>query len=245
MNLKKELTSRTKKIQGQLENQKIDAFLIQTPKNLLYLSGIESAIMLLTPDQTSLWVNELNYEIFNDSFKNHENLNIFLIKDYGKAKRIEAVKAYIKKLKLKNIGTENINFTFYSKLKKELKADIAASDIIEKARQVKSNYEIELLKESAKIAKVGIERAYEVVKDGITELDAISEIEYAIRGAGSETPPFHEGALLASGSNAAGIHAYASGKKIREGELVVVDLGARYKGYYSDMTRTIPVGTLN
>jgi len=58
-------------------------------------------------------------------------------------------------------------------------------------------------------------------------------------------PPFHEGALLASGPNAASIHAYASDKKIREGEMVVVDLGARYKGYYSDMTITIPIGKLN
>ena len=111
MNLKKELKSRTKKIQKQMEDQKIDAVLIQTPKNLLYLSGIESGIMLITPDETSLWVNELDYAIINSSFKNYADFNIFLIKDYKKAKRIEAVRDYIKGLKPKNIGVENISFT--------------------------------------------------------------------------------------------------------------------------------------
>ncbi|ODS34946.1 MAG: hypothetical protein A7316_04760 [Candidatus Altiarchaeales archaeon WOR_SM1_86-2] len=245
MNLKKELTSRIKKIRARMEEQKIDAFLVQKPKNLLYLAGMESGNMLLTPDEANLWVNELDYSNVNSSFKNYADFNIFPIRDYGKAKRIEAVGDYIKGLRPGNIGVENISFASYGKLKQELKSDLISGDIIEKTRQVKSEYEIGLLRNSAGIGKIGLEKAYEVVGGGISELDAVSEIEYAVRKAGSETPPFHEGALLASGSNAASIHAYASDKKIREGEMVVVDLGARYRGYYSDMTRTIPIGKLN
>jgi len=242
MNLKKELISRIKKIRERMEEQKIDAFLVQKPKNLLYLAGIESGNMLLTPYEANLWVNELDYAIINSSFKDYADFNIFPIKD--RKERIEGIKDCVRGLKPGNIGVENISFTYYSKLKKDLKPDLITSDIIEKTRQVKSEYEIRLLKKSAGIGKIGLEKAYEVVRNGISELEAVAEVEYAVRKAGSETPPFHEGALLASGSNASNIHSYASDKKIREGEMVVVDLGARYKGYYSDMTRTIPVGKL-
>jgi Xaa-Pro aminopeptidase len=109
---------------------------------------------------------------------------------------------------------------------------------------VKTGYEIEMLKKAAGIASLGMKKAYSVVKEGVGELDAVAEIEHTIRKLGSETPPFQHGMLLASGKNSADIHAHASRQKIKKG-LVVVDLGGRVNGYYSDMTRTIPVGKIS
>ncbi len=109
---------------------------------------------------------------------------------------------------------------------------------------VKTDYEINLLKKSAEIAKKGMEKAYEIITPGISELNAAAEIEYVIRKCGSETPPFEHGILLSSGKNAGNIHGFPTEKKIKAYELIVVDLGARYGNYYSDMTRTIPAGKL-
>jgi len=96
-----------------------------------------------------------------------------------------------------------------------------------------------------------MEKAYEIInniekdKKGMREIDIAAEIEYEIRRAGSETPPFGEGMLLASGQNSADIHAHSRQNLITRNSVVVVDLGAKYSGYYSDMTRTILTGELN
>ncbi|MBM3309399.1 MAG: M24 family metallopeptidase, partial [Candidatus Altiarchaeales archaeon] len=155
-----------------------------------------------------------------------------------------AVKQKIKTLKCRKLGVENLSASHFKKLKGTLECRLKQTDIVEEQRAVKTGYEIEMLNKAAAIASGGMKKAYSVVKKGVRELDAVAEIEHTIRKLGSETPPFQHGMLLASGKNGADIHAHASRQKIEKG-LVVVDLGGRYQGYYSDMTRTLAVGKIS
>jgi len=211
----------------------VDVMIISKPKNLMYISGITSGHSLLTQDSCTVWTNEIEYE----TIKYPGIIDAELYKK-------NAMKDCLDKLKPGKIGIENVEINYYNKIKKEIDCEITVSDAVERARMVKSDYEIALVKKSAGIARKGMEKAYEVVSPGTSELKAAAEIEYEIRKNQSETTPFEHGMLLSSGKNSADIHGFPTKKKIKSGELVVVDLGARYGQYYSDMTRTIPAGKL-
>ena len=234
-----ELKSRVVRVREEMEDSGIVALLILNPKNLFYLTGVNTGNALLTQESAILWVKDLYYGIHRELYS--DETYAFEVKTYDEG----AVKEYLNKSSLREVGIGNLGVNQYNKLKKELKSELIFDNVVEKTRMIKSKDEIELLKKSAAIAQKGMKKAYEVIHEGVTEIDAISEIEHEIRMNGSETPPFEQGMILASGPNAANIHALATEKKIMEGDMVVADLGACYGGYHSDMTRTIPIGTLN
>jgi Xaa-Pro aminopeptidase len=126
-------------------------------------------------------------------------------------------------------------------LRKVSGARIKVSDAVGRARAVKTSYEISHIRAAAKIASAGMRKAESILRAGRTELSLAAEVEHFIRARGSESPPFYDGLLLASGPESADIHAHPSRRVVGRG-IVLVDLGAKCSGYYSDMTRTFCVG---
>lgn len=234
MSIKQEIGRRVGNLRESLESEGIDAILLSNSNNIRYLTGKETGRVLISRDSSVIWVRELYLELY--SFSPEFDV---------RADEEDAVRHYIKESNIKKLAVENLPVSLYERRKEELGIELVPTNTVERIRAVKSDYELELLRNSAGIAKKGMAKAYEIVKDGTNELDAVADIEYVIRKAGSETPPFKDGMLLASGPDGADIHARAGMKKIKDGDLVVVDLGARVDGYYSDMTRTIPVGEPN
>jgi len=98
------------------------------------------------------------------------------------------------------------------------------------------------LEKSARIALLAMRKAESMDPVGMTELELAAEIEYEIRKNGSESTPFGSGIICLSGKNTKYIHAFPSEKKIQDGDLLVLDMGAVYNGYNSDMTRTLEIG---
>ena len=115
-----------------------------------------------------------------------------------------------------------------------------AGSLISQARRIKDPDEITLIRQACKLASEGMRVAAEVIKVGVTEKQAASEIEYAMRKGGSDGTAFDT--IIASGPSSAFPHGSCSDRTIREGDLVVVDLGATYNFYRSDMTRTFTAG---
>lgn len=103
-------------------------------------------------------------------------------------------------------------------------------------RKVKSKQELHWLEKSAEITVKGMRCAEEMIKAGRTELEIAAEVERTMRLAGSEGTPFDT--IVASGRNSMLPHTTATRKKLRRGELVIVDIGAKHNGYASDMART-------
>ncbi|MGQ9788434.1 MAG: M24 family metallopeptidase [Candidatus Hadarchaeaceae archaeon] len=116
---------------------------------------------------------------------------------------------------------------------------LMAPGVIQKLRLIKSAEELNLLRGAAKMASFGMNRAAELIEPGRTELEIAAEIEYEMRKAGSEGTPFPT--IVAAGSNSWLPHSTATSRKLGKGELVVVDLGAIFNGYASDMTRTFGI----
>ena len=112
--------------------------------------------------------------------------------------------------------------------------------VMDDLRMVKDEGEVELMRRASQIAGAGIETAARCLTPGITENEVGGEIEYAMRkagGSGVATPVF-----VNSGVRSGWLHGNVSDKEIELGDLVVVDVVPRYRGYCANMTRTFVIG---
>jgi Xaa-Pro dipeptidase len=96
------------------------------------------------------------------------------------------------------------------------------------------------MRKAGELTSEGMKAAYEVLASGMKEYEVAAEIEYAMRQRGSYGTAFETS--VASGPRSAFPHGGCSDREICQGDLVVVDAGATYKFYRSDMTRTLVAG---
>jgi Xaa-Pro dipeptidase len=113
------------------------------------------------------------------------------------------------------------------------------STIFSQLRCVKSQDELKKMEKAANILALGIKAGIDFIKPGVTEAGISFEIEKTIRERGGEGVPF---CIILSGSNSAMPHGSASSRKVRERDIVLMDVGAIYEGYHADITRTVFVG---
>jgi len=118
----------------------------------------------------------------------------------------------------------------------EVKQD---SDMIWNLRRIKEKVEIEYMKRVAELTDIGAQAGLEAVKAGTLEYEVAAEAEYAMRRNGSEGVAFET--VVASGPRSAYPHGICADRRIHKGDIVVLDLGALFKGYRSDITRTMIV----
>ncbi len=117
---------------------------------------------------------------------------------------------------------------------------LSSNHLVEPLRMTKDAAEMEYIKKACDIADGAIAFAAESLRPGISEKQFTLEIESYIRRHDSESLPFE--IIAASGPNSALPHARPTDRIIGEGEPVTLDLGARYRGYCSDITRTFVTG---
>ena len=116
----------------------------------------------------------------------------------------------------------------------------ATRGLVESLREVKDAGEVSRIRDAARLASGVMEHALGLIKAGLSEQDLAAEIEYQMRKRGAEGPSFET--IVASGERAALPHGRATSKRLKERELVVLDLGVILRGYCSDLTRTAHVG---
>jgi Xaa-Pro aminopeptidase len=226
--------------QAAFKEGKFDGFLIFNSANLIYLTGFSGASALLIPKdgENTVYVYNVNYE---------------QAKAEGKAFRVELVRhnenlmAKIAKhasaFEIKRLVVDALNIESWRALSKFLggeKTLAVDSGFLRKLRKVKDENEIELMRKAGELTSEGMHVACEVVAAGVKEYEVAAEIEYAMRKQGSSGTAFET--IVASGSYSAFPHGGCSDREIRKGDLVVVDVGATYKYYRSDMTRTLVAG---
>ncbi|MCF8128743.1 MAG: Xaa-Pro peptidase family protein [Deltaproteobacteria bacterium] len=112
--------------------------------------------------------------------------------------------------------------------------------LIDRLRAIKSDEEIQKIRKSAEIADKAMAAAIQAAQPGVTEIEVAAEAEYVMRKMGSEKPAFST--FVASGNRTLLAHPIASRRRIERGEPVVIDLGATWEGYASDICRTAFAG---
>jgi Xaa-Pro dipeptidase len=117
-------------------------------------------------------------------------------------------------------------------------------EIISNLRIIKDDDEIVAMRSAVSIAERAMNETIALIQVGMTERELAAELVIQLLRAGSESDvPFSP--IVASGPNGALPHALPSDRKIQPGDLLVIDWGARVKGYVSDLTRTFAIGDID
>ncbi|MEM1658838.1 MAG: Xaa-Pro peptidase family protein [Candidatus Jordarchaeales archaeon] len=216
----------------------LDAFLTTSSANIWYLTGFfpgfPSLLFVPKDGEVALLVSKADAAPAEEKCR-------FRIEVTGSEGFTGKLKEFIKP-EFKKVGVEeSLEAGTLSRLMKEFPTiSFELFNGLRSIRSVKSPSEIKEIQKSVKIAEAGMKAAIESVNVGVRECDVAAEAEYEMRRLGAEAFPFDT--IVASGKKAALPHATTSTKKIERGDVVVIDLGAKYRYYCSDITRTAIVG---
>ncbi|MGC4376518.1 Xaa-Pro peptidase family protein [Fictibacillus sp. Mic-4] len=235
---------RLEKLRYEFKEFGIDGILIASLSNRKYISGFTgTAGVLVISEKEAKLITDFRYM---DQAK--EQAKEFDIVLHTSSVPIEVAKV-AHELGITRLGFEQEYLTYseYRTYENELSGInatfVPTSGIVEKLRLIKDSQEIKILKEAAEIADSAFSHITNFIKPGISELDVRNELEFVMRKNGATSSSFNT--IVASGYRSALPHGVASDKIIQEGELVTLDFGAYYKGYCSDITRTVAVGQVS
>ena len=234
-----EYKSRISYLRDQMSKSDIDTLFISNKDNIRYYSGFtgtfafllisESKAIIITDSRYTLRAEEESpdYEIYN--LKSGDNW-------------IEN-STNITKTKLIGYEGDYVSVNLLNQLQKKAEKINTWKDFSEKitsGRIIKSNEEVEILQKTIDISDSAFNNISKKIKTGMTEKDVAWEIEKEMRELGAESPSFDT--IVASGINGSKPHHSPTDKLIDNNEAITIDMGAKYKGYCSDLTRTIFIG---
>jgi Xaa-Pro dipeptidase len=121
---------------------------------------------------------------------------------------------------------------------------ITAEKILAEIRGRKDGDELTRMRRAVEIAQQALEKTLPTVRTGMTERQIASELTLQLLRAGSD-PEMPFSPIVSSGPNSANPHASPSNRQLMQGDLLVIDWGAYYEGYCSDLTRTFAIGEVD
>jgi Xaa-Pro aminopeptidase len=154
----------------------------------------------------------------------------------------EALAKLVKKLKYVRAVTVEASTSLddFGQLRKTVKARFkAAANIIETLRSIKDGTEVAAIKAAASIAAKALERTLPHIRPGVTENELAGMLDFQVRKLGA-TSSFET--IVAFGPNASRPHHQPTSRKLKNKDTVLIDFGAKYKGYCSDITRCFAIG---
>lgn len=227
------------------KNKEIEGFLVSNYKNLTYLSGFDGEGLALITKGDNFLITDSRYT--EQAQKESPDFKIITEKLKQKNARIEELNKIIKKKKLKKIAFESshLNYNDFKKYSDSFESVefVPFEDAIEQIRMIKEKEEIIKIKKASQITTEALKEVIEEIKPGIRELDIATELSYTMRKKGALKEAFD--IIVVSGERSSLVHGKPSEKKIAEGELIIIDVGANYQNYNSDITRTIVSGKEN
>jgi Xaa-Pro aminopeptidase len=217
-----------------------NGFLIFNAANLTYFTSFPGASALLIPEkgESISYVYGVNYA------QAKTELAEFKVELVNRGENLmDKIAKQAKAFKIGMLAVDALNSESWHALARGLGDEKKlATDprFIRELRKVKDAEEIELMRKAAELTSEGMRVARKTVVAGVREYEVAAEIEYAMRKQGCSGTAFET--IVASGVCSAFPHGSCSDREIREGDLVVVDVGATYGFYRSDMTRTFVAG---
>ncbi len=227
---------RIEKLREFMEEKELDGILITQKPNLYYFTGSSPVLggyLVVTPDEATFIVPELEYEEAKETSK----------VPVEKFKTGKELYERLSSFKLRKLGIEGgTSFSTIQTLKEKASVEdfTAVDDVIRELRIIKTPEELEIIEEACKIADQAMLVALEEIGEGKREREIAAKMEYVMKMNGAEKPAFDT--IIASGWRSALPHGVASDRRIEHGDLVVIDEGALYRYYHSDITRTVVVG---
>lgn len=229
------------KIKEVLAESGSEALIITDPFNMRYLSGFSGG-------EGALFLTEDLHVLITDSRYTEaagKESSFTVIEENRQHPRMQIFRECLEKSAAAKVGYEDQSLycsEFY-RMKDSLPDNvewIPLKGLVDKTRRIKSPEEIELIAKAEAIGDAAFMEILKILQPGMTELEAAAELEYQMRKAGAGGFSFDT--IMASGKNSSMPHAVPSEKKLEEGDFITMDFGCTWKGYCSDMTRTVVLG---
>ncbi|MDX1463162.1 MAG: aminopeptidase P N-terminal domain-containing protein, partial [Marinirhabdus sp.] len=235
----------------------------QQARDILYLSGVdqEESILVLFPDapdpkhKEMLFLKETNDHIAvwegekltkEKAFETSGIKTVYWLKEFDKVfyevmTQCDTVYFNTNEHYRANIETETREARFIKTVKNKFPAHSWAKSnpILQRLRAVKDQIELDIMQKACDITEKGFKRVLDFVKPGVWEFEI--EAEYMHEFLRNRSRGFAYTPIIASGNNANVLHYIENKEQCKDGDLILMDVGAEYANYSSDMSRTIPV----
>ena len=233
--------NRVEKVLSLMSSKKMDACLLRGMDNIFYLTGFRGSegtlfitkggVFLLTDFRYVTYAQEVTHGVSIIEVRDKRNVLGELCSQY----------------KIERIGFDSFHTTFFTFKKWSDAVEniefIPLDATIEEIRKNKEPDEIDSIIKAIDIATQAFNDVFNGIYPGQTEKEVANNLDYTMRRLGAEGPSFPT--IVASGPRAALPHAEPTDKRIRDGEMVIIDFGAQIDGYCSDETCTLSIGDVN
>lgn len=219
----------------------IDCALITSDVNRRYFTGMKSS------DGTVLAFRDKAYLLIDFRYIEKARATVTAAEVIEQKKLYQQIGELIRKHGIRSMAVETQTMTVsqFNIIRKQFKdIEIVDTDVLSNAinsiRSVKATEELEYIRKAQEIAENAFDQILRFIKVGVTEREIALELDRLMLEGGAEALSFETIAL--SGENTSMPHGVPSDRKVRSGDFVLMDFGAVFNGYHSDMTRTVCVG---
>jgi len=240
----KMLAIRRKHLLQEIKNCGMDAVLIMDASNLYYYTGFTGGDGMYLcfhdePDQGMVITDSRYYEQVELECK---NLTLVPLENRRYSEVIRDIVSKRDNKHLRIAVEDTMNLLQYLRLGEACDncSFEPANEAIMQSRMVKDENEVALIAKAESIGDAAFSHILSWIKPGVSEREISLELEYFMKKQGASKLSFDT--IVASGPNSSMPHAQVTDRKIQQGDFVTMDFGCVYKGYCSDMTRTIAIG---
>ncbi len=218
----------------------LQGIIISNPINIKYLTNIDAEGILLVTRKENVYITDGRYvEAVHSILTIEDEIIVYNITDVSK----DDYENFF--MFCENVGFEE-NYVTYAKYKEymhkfKINNFVETENIIEKQRAIKDDDEIKNITTACEITDKCFSHLLDFIKPGMTEKQIAKEID-EFYNTNSDGLSFDT--IVASGENSSKPHAVPTDRKIQEQDIITIDMGCKYNGYCSDMTRTIFVGSV-
>lgn len=233
------MNSNLERLQSQLSQASVPAMLVSDITNVQWLTGFtgSSGFAVVTP-KGGVFITDSRYTI-----QAEEEVEGLPVKTFGSPTKFSDFLAEnLKDMSLDKIAFEkSVTYGTWDEWKNAVPSVewFPAPEVVKPLRMVKTQEEVDKIKEACKLADACLGHVQRLLKPGVSEYDISLEIEFFFRRNGAE---IGFAPIVASGPNSARPHARPSERKLENGDFVTLDIGAKLNGYNSDITRTFVIG---
>jgi len=241
--------SRVAHLLERLKRKKLTGLLVTQPENRRYLSGFrpgdpqlnESSGFLILGKGLALIGTDPRFE--EEAARQAKGYTPFIYRK-GLEKSWPEIQRSIRPIKRLGFEAQALSFSAYRRFLKLIRslgnAFVPTDQVVEEMRAVKDPSEIKAIVRSLSITEKAFQTVLRRLRPGKTEREVAWALRDLIRKLGGEDIAFEP--IVASGPNAALPHAEPTEREIRQGEPILFDFGSKWKGYCSDLSRTVVLG---
>ena len=236
------MNEKIKCLRERLKRLNLEGMIVSNPVNIKYLTNIDSeqGVLLITRKENMYLTHTMFIEDVNSVLTINDEVIVMNYRDISK----EEYENFF--LFCENIGFEENYVTYedYKTLKHKYKINnlVETEGIIESQRTIKDIEEINKIKRACEITDECFSHLLTYIKKGMTEKEVALEIERFFKTNGAEGVSFEP--VVAFGENSSKPHHKPTNRKVEMADPILIDMGCKYKGYCSDMTRTIFMGCI-